>query len=109
VTYIGDVPRNLTLRGEWKVLKVDIEDVKCGDILFVGNVNHKKLISHVALFLEKNQIFHCSMDLGTAQVQSENTFFATYEQKLNFRKMVRYIDRRNEALRNAHGGAFILD
>jgi hypothetical protein len=109
VTYIGDLPRKLLLNGDWIPLKVDIKGVRCGDILFVSHKKSQKLLTHVAIFLEANKIFHCSLCMGTAQIQTELAFFQTYEQKFNFRKMVRYIDQRNKNLRTTHGGAYIKD
>lgn len=103
------MPRSLLSLSEWKVLKIDINDARCGDILFLANKNHPKFISHAAMVLAEGKIFHCCPSFGTAVIQSQKDFFASYEQRLNFKEMVRYIDPRDHDLRNAQKGIFILD
>ncbi len=106
LTYIGDMPRALLSSNRFKALQIDIENARCGDVLFVkGRRNQKRLITHVALFLSNNQIFHCSS--RSEKVQSRSEFFKDYEQGLNFIEMVRYIDLRNSDLRNQHGGIYV--
>ena len=109
ITFIGDMPKRLMSYGEWRLLKIDVKDAKCGDLLFVRNKNREKLLSHVAVFLEADRIFHCCAGYGTAVIQSSKEFFSQYEQVLNFQKMIRYIDTRNKDLRTAQNGSFILD
>lgn len=101
------MPRWLFFLSEWKVVKIDIKDAKCGDILFVKNKRNEKWLSHIALVIEVDRIFHCSPVFGTAVIQSNDEFFSLYEQKLNFKDMIRYIDPRNKALRESHKERFI--
>lgn len=107
--YIGDMPRQLLSFSEWRSLKIEMKDVQCGDLLFVRNKKNEKLLSHIALVVEVDRIFHCCPSLGTAVVQSKDEFFSLYEQKLNFKEMVRYIDPRNKKLRKDQNGIFISD
>jgi hypothetical protein len=90
-------------------MKIDIKDARCGDIMFVRNKENEKLLSHIALFIEVDKIFHCCPSLGTAAIQSEKQFFSLYEQKLNFKEMVHYIDPRNKELRKKYNGIFIAN
>ena len=90
-------------------MKIAMDDVRCGDVLFVRNKQNIKLLSHIALVIEVDKIFHCCPQFGTAVVQSQQEFFSLYEQALNFQKMVRYIDPRNRALRDEHKEVFIGD
>jgi cell wall-associated NlpC family hydrolase len=107
LTFIGDMPRALVAYSEWKFLKINIKDAKTGDVLFVKNKKNEKLLSHIAIMIEADKIFHCSHLFGTAIIQSKEDFFALYEQKLNFKKMVSYIDSRNKKLREEQKGIFI--
>ncbi|MBX3720001.1 MAG: C40 family peptidase [Parachlamydiales bacterium] len=107
LTYIGDMPRRLLSYGEWRAMKIDLKDARCGDLLFVKNRGREKLVSHVAMVLETDRIFHCCLAAGTAVVQSETEFFSLYEQRLDFVKMIRYIDPRNRELRDLHQGVFM--
>lgn len=109
ITFVGDMPRVLFSNGDWRALKIDLKDVRCGDIFFVRHKKSERLLTHAAIFLGIDKIFHCSLSSGTAEIQTEDEFFESYEQPCNFKKMVRYIDRRNAELRLTHGGAFILD
>jgi cell wall-associated NlpC family hydrolase len=109
LTFIGDMPRRLLSYSEWRVLKVEIKNVQCGDLLFVRNKKNEKLLSHIALVFELDKIFHCCPSFGTAVIQSKDEFFTLYEQKLNFKKMIRYIDPRNRELREDQRGIFISD
>ncbi|MBS0653074.1 MAG: C40 family peptidase [Verrucomicrobia bacterium] len=107
LTYIGDMPRRLLSYSEWRAVKIDIKDAKCGDLLFVKSREREKLVSHVAMVIETDKIFHCCLNAGTAIVQSEEEFFSLYEQRLDFVKMIRYIDPRNRELRDLHQGIFM--
>lgn len=107
LTYIGDMPRRMLSYSEWRAVKIDIKDARCGDLLFVKNKEREKLVSHVAMVIEVDKIFHCCVKAGTAIVQSEAEFFSLYEQRLDFREMVRYIDPRNRELRDLHQGVFM--
>jgi cell wall-associated NlpC family hydrolase len=109
LTYIGDVPRTLLSENNWKALKIPLEEAQCGDLIFVKNKDKKKLLSHVALIIDNKSIFHCSSQHQKAVIQKTQDFFALYEQKLNFLKMVHYIDPRNEEMRKKHNGIFIDD
>ena len=107
LTFIGDMPRQLVSCGNWRCIEIPIEDIQCGDLLFTKNKSAPKLLSHVALAIKTNQIFHCCPSIGTAIIQSEEEFFSLYEQRLNFEQMIRYIDPRNKVLRSMHKGIFI--
>lgn len=109
LTFIGDMPRKLLACSEWRVMKVAVKDVKKGDIFFVKNKENEKLLSHIALIIDKDKIFHCSLFFGTAVIQANEDFFALYEQRLNFKEMIHYIDPRNKKLREEQKGIFIGD
>lgn len=101
------MPRTFLNLSEWKCLKIKIEQAKCGDILFVKNKNNKKFLSHSALILDTDRIFHCTPRFGTAVIESKDEFFKIYEQSLSFKEMICYIDPRNQQLRKIHRGIFI--
>ena len=101
------MPRHLLRSRQWVPLQIDRKEARCGDLLFVKNRRNQKLLSHVAMIVGENHIFHCSPSKGTAVIESDNAFFSLYEQKLQFKKMVCYIDPRNIKLREKHKGIFI--
>lgn len=109
VTYIGDMPRELLKKAACHPIRVKSSQIKCGDIIFCRSKTRPKLVSHVAVALDVDKIFHCNFDLGTAVVQSQEDFFSRYMQELNFRQMARYIDPRNKPLREQYKGIFIDD
>lgn len=103
LTFIGDMPRQLLSLENWKLIECSIENTQCGDIFFTKNKNKPKLVSHIALMIEPDKIFHCTPILGKAVIQSKEKFFSSYKQKLHFRKMICYIDPRNKELRSKQG------
>jgi hypothetical protein len=109
ITFVGDMPRQLLALSAWRALQIDIKEVKCGDLLFTKNKANRKRLSHLALFIEVDQIFHCCLSLKTAGIQSADAFFSSYAQELNFKQMVRYIDPRNKELREKYKGIFIVE
>ncbi len=107
VTFIGDMPRTLSSLAGWEftVLKSK-EEIRAGDLYFVGKVEKTRLISHVALFLSQDELFHCTQDHSRAIVEDFATFQTTYEQKVR-KQQIRYIDFRNESLRQQHSGCYM--
>ncbi|MGB7128573.1 MAG: hypothetical protein WBD50_05745 [Candidatus Rhabdochlamydia sp.] len=103
LTFIGDMPRQLLSLENWSPIECNLENTQCGDIFFTKNKNRPKLISHIALIIEPDKIFHCTPLLGKAVIQSKEEFFSSYEQKLHFSKMICYIDPRNKELRSKQG------
>ena len=101
------MPRRLLHFGKWIPLEIERKDARCGDLLFVKNRKHKKLLSHVAMIVGVDRIFHCCPSFGTAIIQSDDAFFSLYKQKLTLKKMLCYIDPRNTKLREAQKGIFI--
>jgi len=108
-TFIGDMPRQFMRYGSWRLLSIDSSDAKCGDLIFVKSKTFKRLITHVALFVDNARLFHCTPVYGTAVIESSAGFFSRYEQNLSAAKALRYIDLRNRSLRDEYGGSFIKD
>ncbi|NNM44050.1 MAG: C40 family peptidase [Chlamydiae bacterium] len=107
LTFIGDMPRHLLSFGEWQALCIERERAQVGDLLFVKNKKREKWLSHVGLILGIDRIFHCSKEIGTARVESDQSFFSMYEQRLTLLEMACYIDVRNKRLRDKHQSAFL--
>ena len=84
VAHIGDMPRHLLSYKEWLPLSIKVEETKCGDLFFVKNKSHPKPLSHVAMFIHRDLLFHCSSDERTAVVQNYMHFTDHYEQRLPF-------------------------
>lgn len=109
LTFIGDMPRQLQCLGDWKCLKVDIKDIRCGDVLFLKDKEHKTSIRHAALVMDVDRIFHCCQKVGKPTIQSVDDFFSKYEQTLTFKEMMRYIDSRNTELLTKSKSGYISD
>jgi cell wall-associated NlpC family hydrolase len=102
LTYIGDMPRLLSKRG-WKVTIIKESEAQSGDLLFVKDKNQSKFLSHVAVFLNPDSLFHCCRKAKTAVEQKSDDFFTNYEQKLTSDESILYIDPRNKIMRRKHG------
>ncbi|HEX2579137.1 MAG TPA: NlpC/P60 family protein [Rhabdochlamydiaceae bacterium] len=102
--WVGDMPRLLS-QSQWGLYIVDASELKTGDLLFLKQKQQPKLISHIAIVLAPDQIFHCTGLLGPL-VQSVDQVFERYEQQLK-KDLIRYIDCRNTSLREQHGGMYI--
>lgn len=95
LTWIGDMPRVFFSSSQWRLLYIEREEAKYGDVLFVGKKEGDVLISHVALILGVDRIFHSSLGLGTAAIQTDKEFFSRYEQRFSFKEMIQYTDNRS--------------
>jgi len=95
ITYIGDMPRELAIRG-WSVEKIPKDKLQEGDIVFAGQKNILRRIHHVGLVCD-GKIVHSSPK-GVFKEDPED-FFRTRVQK--FEKegepsfLIHYIDKRN--------------
>ncbi len=102
--WVGDMPRLLS-QSNWTLHIIDSTELKTGDLLFLKQQEQPKLISHVAIALAPDQIFHCTGLLGPV-IQSVDQVFERYEQQLKDDQII-YIDPRNISLREQHGGMYI--
>jgi cell wall-associated NlpC family hydrolase len=102
--WIGDMPRLLS-ESNWDLHIIDSTELKTGDLLFLKQQEHPTLISHVAIALAPDQLFHCTRHLGPV-IQSVDQVFERYEQQLKADQTI-YIDSRNTSLREKHGRMYI--
>lgn len=109
VTYIGNMPRQLVSYSSWRPLNIKREEARCGDLFFVQKLGKERLITHVAMFLDPDTLFHANYDAQTAVAENFEEFQKRYNQSLNFRRAVRYIDSRSTAKRDEEKGCFIQD
>lgn len=110
VTLIGNMPRTLLFLETWYALKTwraircPLEKAQCGDLLFVQQKDKDESpISHIALIIEADKIFHCNLASKTAVIQSREEFFRSYEQKICLSAMIMNIDPRNTKPRPTQG------
>jgi hypothetical protein len=99
-------PRKLLSTGNWKFHEIDVQEARCGDVLFAKRILEPKLLGHAALLLGAKEIFHVRRDQGGV-VESWESFSATFEQKLT-QSQISYIDPRNKELREKYKGKFIV-
>jgi cell wall-associated NlpC family hydrolase len=102
--WIGDMPRQLC-QANWSLQIIDSAELQTGDLIFLKQQNHPTLISHLAIALASDQIFHCTRLLGPV-IQTAHQVFERYEQQL-MHDQILYIDSRNLALREQQGGMYI--
>ncbi len=102
--WIGDMPRLMSL-SHWDLHIIDAAELKTGDLLFLKRRELPNLISHVAIALAADQIFHCTGLLGPV-IQSTDQVFERYEQLLK-KDMIFYIDSRNTSLREQYSGMYV--
>ena len=102
--WVGDMPHLLS-QSHWNLHIIDASEFKTGDLLFLKQQLQPKLISHVAIALAPDQIFHNTSLLGPV-IQSLDQVFERYEQQLK-KDQILYIDSRNTSLRERHGGMYI--
>ena len=95
------MPRELS-QSNWNLHIIDSSEIKTGDLLFLKQQKQARLISHIAIALAPDQIFHCTRHLG-AVIQSVEHVFERYEQQLTH-DIIIYIDSRNTFLRDKHNG-----
>lgn len=104
VTFVGDMPRNLESFG-LRLEIIDTSEMKAGDLLFLKLKIKSRLISHVAIAISADKIFHCQKSDGVC-LESPESIFETYEQELKKDQLL-YIDFRNETVREKHAGYFV--
>jgi cell wall-associated NlpC family hydrolase len=97
LAFIGDMPRVFNSSCQWELLSIERNEAKYGDVLFVGEKGGDRIISHVALVLGVDQIFHCCFKAKTAVIQDDREFFSHYEQGFDIKQMLSYTDPRNKA------------
>lgn len=105
--YIGNMPRRLHASDQWKFMQVSSDELQCGDLIFLKNKNHRKLLGHIVFALGNDQIFHCSRSLGKARIETLEECFEAYEQRLSPEKALCYIDPRDKLLRMQARGLYI--
>ncbi len=89
--WIGNMPRLLKNRG-WSVQKISKEELKPGDLLFLGK--GRSLVSHLAIALNQEEVFHTSWEAkGGAIEKIENVFFR-YSQPQEMPILLSYVDPR---------------
>lgn len=56
---IGNMPRHL-VKKKWSVQKISSSEIQAGDLLFLHSKKSERLVTHVALALSAQKVFHCT-------------------------------------------------
>ncbi len=56
--WVADIPYAMTLKN-WRAVVIDKDQLRSGDLLFTCRWNQ---ITHVAIAIDANRIFHCAFD-----------------------------------------------
>jgi hypothetical protein len=95
--WIGNLPRGLLSKYDCCLIKIKPQDVRCGDFLFLKKKKKRRLITHLALVLETNKIFHCTKTSKRAQIVELECVFNDYEQVQDIEKLATYVDPRDDS------------
>jgi hypothetical protein len=117
--FIGDMPRTLVGLCGWKVLRVKISEMQCGDLLFLRSKPAKDVtlneqyIVHVAVSIGRSRIFHSSSHRGTGCIEDLRDLNDAYKRSIingvveDPSYFLFYIDPRNKKLRDQFGSDII--
>ncbi len=105
VTYIGDMPRLLASL-DWEFSVISPKEMRAGDLLFMRNKQSRRLITHLAVAMDVNQVFHCCRNLNGAIIEPIEDALIRYHQNLDIDWRL-YIDYRNRELRRIHMGKYM--
>ncbi len=95
--WIGNMPRLLSKERSWKCLTISPDDLLPGDLLFLKRPYSRRLVTHVAMALSPNTVFHCSHEKKGAAIERIEELFATYCQPPDAQAMLDYVDHRSRA------------
>ncbi|MES2273922.1 MAG: NlpC/P60 family protein, partial [Chlamydiota bacterium] len=88
--FVGNMPKTL-YRWGWSILRVKKTCLKAGDLIFVGT--NKRQISHVAIALSSEQIYHSSQKKNGC-IEKIETLFREYLQPKTISELLAYTDER---------------
>lgn len=71
--WIGDLPHALTHK-KWRALFIPKDELRTGDLLFT---RHAECITHVAIAIDAERIFHCTINRG-AVIDNREDFLQNY-------------------------------
>lgn len=94
IDWIGNMPRYLSQQRTWRYLQIPVQELKCGDLLFLKHKKSSRLITHVAMALGPDEIFHCSQDKKGALIEKISEVFSRYAQPIDVEAMLSYVDPR---------------
>ncbi len=94
IDWIGNMPRYLSQQRTWKCLQIPVQELKSGDLLFLKHKKSSRLITHVAMVLGPDEIFHCSQDKNGALIEKISEVFSRYAQPIDVKAMLSYVDPR---------------
>jgi len=96
---IGSMPGILANHPErkWSVIDITREDaLQPGDLLFLQSKGHRRLITHLAVFLNSQFVFHSSKEKGGGTAELLTEVFKRYSPLSNGIEMINYQDPRRE-------------
>lgn len=118
-TWIGDMPRELMTQYGCILKRVKVDSMQAGDVVFLRrnetNVTHfsSRYITHIMIAMDSSRVFHCSEKRGGGAIEDFAKPIDAYARSLIKRVVdepflfLRYIDPRNEVLRERYGSELI--
>jgi len=97
IDWIGNMPRRLSQKRNWRYLRVTADELQPGDLLFLKRKKSPRLITHVAMALGPEKFFHCSPERKGGAIERIDRIFSTYMQPQDVDEMLSYIDPRSHS------------
>ncbi len=94
--WIGNMPRYLSKERRWQVLQIFPDELKPGDLLFLKHRKSSRLVTHVAMALSTEEIFHCSPKKKGASIEKIDEVFTRYVQPSDINAILSYVDPRTK-------------
>jgi cell wall-associated NlpC family hydrolase len=94
--WIGNMPRSLVNRKKWSIQQITASELQPGDLLFLRNTHAKRLITHVAVALSPDEVFHSSRGAKGGRIEKIADIFSKYAQPKNSQELLTYVDPRTE-------------
>jgi hypothetical protein len=94
--WIGNMPRRLSQKRNWRYLKIFPRELELGDLVFLKHKKSPRLITHVAMALGPEILFHCSREKKGASIEKIDQVFSRYTQPSDIKAMLTYVDPRTK-------------
>jgi cell wall-associated NlpC family hydrolase len=88
------MPKYLFRHRKWRLFSVPPEQLQLGDLIFLKHKRSPRLVTHVAMALGQNLVFHCAREARGALIERIDTLFCRYSQPSK-EEMISYIDPRS--------------
>jgi hypothetical protein len=105
---IGDMPSNLNKTPGWKLIKVSSDQLEYGDIIFLkGKTKTDRFVTHIAIAMSVDQIFHSSRDTKGGCIESLKSLFSKYQIHSRTTPLMENVDSRSNFMSASFVSTFL--